>query len=247
MVKELTNKKFWSEYWMKKNKIDCSIIPETFLFHDVLNEYVPKTKKIKFLEIGGYPGQWAIFFAKYWRADSTLLDRYVDMKVIKSLSKVNDVENINVIEGDVFDLAVETKFDVVMSAGFIEHFSDVNSVVDRHVQFLKPNGTLVLTVPNLLGLNGLLQKTFDKKNYEIHYLETMCEQNLEKIIKSQNLEIVYIGYYGKFGLWLEDIMNKPKWLRLLVRLSDKLGRILVRFNSKIFSPHLVVIARNKNI
>jgi len=247
MNKELTSKKYWYEYWKGKPKIDSSIIAKDFLFHEVLNKYVPKKEKITFLEIGGYPGKWAIFFAKYWSANSTLLDRYIDREVIQALSKTNAVENINIIEGDVFDLSVDKKFDVVMSAGFIEHFSDVPSVVDKHVDYLKPNGILIMSVPNLLGLNGLLQKVVDRETYDTHFLETMNDQKLKEIVSSRGLDIEYISYHSKFGVWLEDINNKPRWVRRLVYLINIIGKFLVRFESRVFSPYLIVVAKNKNI
>ena len=185
------------------------------------------------------------FFAKYWSADSTLLDRYIDREVIKSLAATNSVNNINIIEGDVFDLTVDSKFDVVMSAGFIEHFSDVASVVDRHIDYLKPDGILILTVPNLLGLNGLVQKVVDRETYDTHFLETMNDNNLKKIVSDRNLDIEYISYHSKFGVWLEDIMDKPRWIRRLVFLTNIFGKFLVRFESRIFSPYLVIVAKNK--
>ena len=247
MNEELTSKKYWSKYWKTKPKIEGLIIEKDFLFHDVLSKYVPKKQKINFLEIGGFPGQWAIFFAKYWGANSTLLDRYIDREVIQALSTTNAVKNINIIEGDVFDLSVNEKFDVVMSAGFIEHFSNVNSVIDKHIDYLEPNGILILSVPNLLGLNGLLQKIIDKETYDTHFLETMDDQNLKRIVSGKNLDIEYINYYGKFCLWLEDVDDKPRLIRRLVYLTNIVGRFLVRFESRMFSPYLIVVAKNKKI
>lgn len=245
MNKELTSESYWSKYWKKKPKIDGSIIGKDFLFHDVLETYVPKKQDISFLEIGGYPGKWAIYFAKFWSAKSSLLDRYIDHDVIRALSDINGVENIDVIEGDVFKLRSARKFDVVMSAGFIEHFSDVSSVVDKHIQYLKADGTLILTVPNFLGLNGLLQKTFDRDTYDTHFLETMHDDKLKKIVSEKNMEVQHVSYYGRFGVWLEDINNKPRWVRRLVYLTNIIGKFMARFESRVFSPYLVMVAKKK--
>ena len=246
MNEELTSKKYWSKYWKAKPKIE-NIVGKDFLFHDVINKYVPKKEKINFLEIGGYPGQWAIFFAKHMSANSTLLDRYIDREVILSLSKANSVKHINIIEGDVFDLNIDKKFDVVMSAGFIEHFSDVTTVVDKHIDYLAPNGILILTVPNLLGLNGLIQKIVDKETYNTHFLETMNDKNLKQIVSSRNLDIEYVSYHSKFGIWLEGINDRPRWVRRLFYLTNIIGKSLVRFESRMFSPYLILVAKNKKI
>jgi SAM-dependent methyltransferase len=245
MNKELTSESYWSKYWKSKPKIDESTVGEDFLFHDVLEKYVPKKQDMSFLEVGGYPGMWAIYFAKFYSAKSSLLDRYADRNVIQALSKKNFVENIDVIEGDVFKLNPARKFDVVMSAGFIEHFSDVSGVVDKHIEYLKADGTLILTVPNFLGLNGLLQKMVDRETYETHFLETMYDNKLKKIVGDKNMEVIFISYYGKFCLWLEDINNKPRWLRRSIYLANVIGKFIARFESRLFSPYLVIVAKKK--
>ena len=245
MNKELTSESYWSKYWKNKPKIDESVIKKDFLFHDVLEKYVPRKKDMSFLEVGGYPGMWAIYFAKFWFAKSSLVDRYVDRDVMRALLNKNGVDRINVIEGDVFKLSATNKFDVVMSAGFIEHFSDVSGVVDKHIEYLKPDGTLVMTVPNFLGLNGYLQKILDRETYDTHFLETMYDDKLKKIVSDKNLQIQYISYYGKFGVWLEDIHKKPRWLRRSVYLANIIGKFMVRFESRIFSPYLVMVAKQK--
>ena len=245
MNQELTNESYWSKYWKSKPAIDESIIGKDFLFHDILEKYVPRKKEMSFLEIGGFPGMWAIYFAKFWSAKSSLLDRYADRDVIQSLSKKNGIESIDVIEGDIFKLSITKKFDVVMSVGFIEHFSDVSVVVDKHIEYMKEDGTLILTVPNFLGLNGRLQKILDRETYDTHFLDTMYDNNLTQVVIKKNIEIQHINYYGNFGVWLEDINNKPKWLRRSIYLTNIIGKFIVRFESRIFSPYLVMVAKRK--
>jgi hypothetical protein len=46
-------------------------------------------------------------------------------------------------------------------------------------------------------------------------------------------------------VWLEDISNKPRWVRRLVYLTNIIGKLLVRFESRMFSPYLILIAKNK--
>jgi len=41
MNEELTSKKYWSKYWKAKPKIE-NIVGKDFLFHDIINKYVPK-------------------------------------------------------------------------------------------------------------------------------------------------------------------------------------------------------------
>ena len=242
-IKELTSESYWRKYWKSKLNIDKSIIGPDLLFHDILEKYIPKSDAIRFLEVGGYPGLWAIYFAKFWGADAALVDRYADRDVIKSLGLVNGINNIDVIEGDIFQLSIDKKFNVVMSAGFIEHFSDASLVVAKHIDFLEDDGILVLTVPNFLGLNGLLQKIFDRETYNTHYLDVMYAKRLQRIVSSKGMQISYIGYYGKFAIWLENINTRSVWLGRAFYIANTIGKLLVRFESRLFSPYLVVVAK----
>lgn len=241
---QLTNSSFWKKYWKSKTKIEETIVGENYLFSDLLKTYAPPKQTAKgfsFLEIGGYPGYWSVFMTKYLDAESTLLDRYIDNDNIANLAKANGVDFINSIECDIFSHNVKTKYDVVMSAGFIEHFIDINDMIDRHLEFVKHKGMLILTVPNFLGVNGYLQKKVDYDIYAMHNLKTMSKSNMLNIMNSKQVMVKYASYYGYFGLWLEDIAHKPFWLRVAIPLLSRIGRLLVRFQSKIFSPHFVII------
>jgi len=169
------------------------------------------------------------------------LDSYIDNDTIVNLAKTNGVDFINKIEYDIFSHNVKTKYDVVMSAGFIEHFIDINDMIDRHLEFVKHKGVLILTVPNFLGVNGYLQKKVDYDIYATHNLKTMSKSRMLNIMNSKQVRVKYANYYGYFGLWLEDRAHKPFWLRVAVSLLNRIGRLFVRFQSRIFSPHFVII------
>ena len=49
-------------------------------------------------------------------------------------------------------------FHIVYSLGFIEHFKELNIVVKKHTELLKPGGILLLGVPNLGGIYSFLLK-----------------------------------------------------------------------------------------
>jgi 2-polyprenyl-3-methyl-5-hydroxy-6-metoxy-1,4-benzoquinol methylase len=240
---ELTTETFWREYWKNTSNIDDAIIAKNHLFYDVLKKYSPTHEGFSFLEIGGFPGRWSIFMKKYLGAESTILDNYIDRMVIDKLSEINGVSQINTIECDVLSHNIKIKYDVVMSAGFIEHFLDLSIIIDKHLEFVKPDGVLILTVPNFLSVNGLLQKKVDFSNYSVHNLDAMSKSNMIKILNTKNITVEFANYYGFFGLWLESLKDRHLMLRILVYIFNKIGKLLVRFESKIFSPHFVTVVR----
>src|SRR5262249_26042713 len=145
----LTDRTFWADYW--KSKLDRLIttIPPDFLFSKTLSKFLPQRSGLEFIELGGFPGFYSIFFKKYYGYHPTLFDYYIDREIIAKLSKINNVfEDINVIEEDFFNFKPENSFDVVMSVGLVEHFTDLQAVIDLHVKLLKQKGYLVIAVPN---------------------------------------------------------------------------------------------------
>jgi len=64
--------------------------------------------------------------------------------------------DVTIYNRDIFgDLSDLPSFDIVFSMGFIEHFSDLDSIVGKHVELLKKHGILLLGVPNYRGIPRL--------------------------------------------------------------------------------------------
>lgn len=79
------------------------------------------------------------------------------------------------VQGEVFccdifaipDDLVE-RFDVVVTFGLIEHFSNTTEIVTALSRLIKPGGLVFTNVPNMYGMTGFTQKILDKKVYDIH-------------------------------------------------------------------------------
>ena len=113
----------------------------------------------------------------------TLLDYVVIPDAIASVESINGLPlgSINLIQEDFFSFDSDIKYDIVCSFGFVEHFEDTEPVLRRHCHLVKPGGRLLITMPNFLGLNGLLHKWFDPENYNKHNLKAMDLNRLENI------------------------------------------------------------------
>ena len=135
MNNQLTDRDFWVKYW--ENKTDLSvIIPENYLFHRQLADSVYKNGIKTAIELGGFPGYYAVFLKKYLKLDVTLLDYFVHQPITKALLKTNDLPNdaIKIIETDLFNYTTPEHFDLVLSCGLIEHFNDTADIINRRRQ-----------------------------------------------------------------------------------------------------------------
>ena len=85
----LTDRDFWVKYW--ESKTDLSVeIPENYLFHRQLADIVAKEKVKTAIELGGFPGYYAVFLKKYLKLNS-ILELLQIADVLKLVSIVNSI------------------------------------------------------------------------------------------------------------------------------------------------------------
>jgi SAM-dependent methyltransferase len=246
-LETLTDRAFWKNYWASKENV-CVEIPENYLFHDLFEGIISKSKPTTVIEIGGFPGYYSVFLNKYLQLKPTLLDFYIDTSIIQRLCEVNRIsdENISVIESDFFNVKDAKEFDIVFSAGFIEHFEDTKDVISQHVNLLKKGGVLFISLPNFKGFNGRIQKRYDKENLDKHNLNCMDIDFLKSVCTDLNLRDVEVEYYGRFGMWLENMHQQKSFTRIYLRWVKLFWKIIFAvfpFNSKMFSPYIIIIAK----
>lgn len=239
---KLTNDDFWRNYWRGKASAFSLDVTPRYLFADVIQAFVPQGIR-SFLELGGFPGYFSVLFKKLYGAEATLCDSYIDEEAVNSLCRANAVDGIRVIKADLFELHTDP-FDVVLSAGLIEHFADPAEVIAKHFELVNEGGYVIIGVPNFKGLNGLVQRISAPSVYRAHNLDVMKFQVLTDACQVNRAEVLYLDYYGKFGIWLEDWEQRSVFTRTFISLINQL-RHLIWFESRSLSPYIVCIARKQ--
>lgn len=179
--------------------------------------------------------------------DTTLLDYFIHPGLVNKLLAKNDLHegDIKIIEADLFTYQPAVQYDMVLSFGLIEHFSDTKFIIEKHLPFLKPGGTLFITLPNFKGINGWVQRKFDLENYNKHYIESMNPALLESYCKQLGLKAVESYYHGKFSMWLENKATQSTFAKAFVKSLWFAGKVftkIVPFESKMLSPYIVLKA-----
>lgn len=133
----------------------------------------------------------------------------MDVEQVHQLEKANGLESgtIKCIEKDFFKFKSDVKYDFVFSAGFIEHFEDTADVIKRHIDIAAQGETIFILLPNFRGLNGWIQKHFDKENYDAHNIHSMDMDFLKSIMRTMDVQNVKVCYLRKNMLWI----NKSKY------------------------------------
>ncbi|TCD19844.1 methyltransferase domain-containing protein [Pedobacter psychrodurus] len=247
MANLLTDRAFWVNYWESKKGLAVQL-PSNYLFHQQLADVIQKNNVKTAIELGGFPGYYAVFLKKYFKLDVTLLDYFVHPPVVNELLEKNGLteKDIHIIETDLFNYTPEKQYDLVLSCGLIEHFNDTADIINRHIAFVKPGGTLFITLPNFKAVNGWFQKTFDRENYDKHNIDSMDPVLLKSICEQAGLTEVKSGYFGRFSVWLENESQKSAGVRLFkkaVWLTGKVFTKIIPFESKNLSPYIILVAK----
>jgi SAM-dependent methyltransferase len=235
------------EYWQEHYGHDRppAYNEEAIPFSDLFREHVPQDAKTCF-EVGCYPGNFLLHFALRFGCRVSGLD-----SVPQTLTELPErfarygVTTEYLFCEDFFNFSTSLKFDIVMSYGFIEHFYDVETVIDRHAALLSPGGTLIVAAPNFRRIQWFFHRLLDRKNLDRHVIEAMDLARWRSAIQRNNLDILFHGYWRTADFWYETptaqrIRSGLAWR--VSSLANKLDRTIT-FPNPYTSPFMISIAR----
>lgn len=256
---KLTEKEFWNNFWDNirlPNRISNDLKFDRVISETIKN-YIPKANfNKKVLEIGCAVGKWLVFFYEELNYIIHGIE-YLESGVKKTIENFEKCQisskSYKVLNEDFSTSRINEKYDIVMSLGFIEHFEDPISILDKHLFILKENGFLIIGVPNFTGINKYLQKNVDKylepqeKILLTHNLTTMKKTFYIEYARNRELDPVYISYIGGFEPTLFNFNPIKKKIHRIIML------VLTTIFSKLFhksknskvSGYLFIIMKNK--
>jgi 2-polyprenyl-3-methyl-5-hydroxy-6-metoxy-1,4-benzoquinol methylase len=210
------------------------------------------------VEVGSAPGDFLVEFSRrYGCVPHGIEYSQVGVELNRKMFVTHGFNPDNVIHTDFFSKQFQQKykerFHAVISRGFVEHFSDVSPVLDLHMNLLAPGGYLILSIPNLRGLNYILARVLDKQAIPRHNLQIMKKEAFAALFERDDLEKRFCDYYGTFNLCL---FTSGSPLRgFLLRSGHKIQPFLnIAFHSFLgdrgaesatFSPALLYIGRKR--
>jgi 2-polyprenyl-3-methyl-5-hydroxy-6-metoxy-1,4-benzoquinol methylase len=220
--------------------------PTVALLYEHLNLVKPGETKSVF-EIGVYPGRFMYHFGKLgYELHGIDQTKYLPalVKWLKDQQfKVGQFEQL-----DVMKVPESKQYDVVFSAGFIEHFVQFKDMISLHAKLVKPGGYVYITAPNFGGkLQYFLHSTLDKQNLDRHYVPSMNVAIWAEVLQQHGFSIVQSGYIGGIDFWVDKEKRSAgkKLLLSLAKKAIKIARKLQLPNRRSYSPECVIIAQKK--
>jgi len=165
---------------------------------------------------------------------------------------------VDFVLGNIFDINNEKKFDCVLITEVIEHVAHPDQFLKRCMDFLQPNGIIVLTTPNGEYFRNKLPKfseCSDPSQFEVGQFKPGSDGHifllhLDEVSKLASECNMHIESFQLFNNFLTSGHLKLRYIlrffpisaiNLLESLTQKLPR---RFSAKIHVQTLAILKRN---
>ena len=251
-MERLTKEEYWEESW-KNIQLPAAyltdhshkIIAKKVISLFKKNDFIPE----KIIELGGCPGRWPDFFNKEYGSYCDVVDYgknncEITVENYKMLGIKGEVYN-----QDLFSNSLKNEsYDMVISDGLVEHFSELGLIFKKHVELLKQNGFLIIGVPNIKKspfYNYFAKK--DPESYNGH--KFIKKEELYSEAEENNLEIIFCDYLGVFnpGLVHWDFIKNSN-VKMFFDYSfqfinSALSFMNIKRESKLFSPYIFLVCK----
>ncbi|MGQ0593119.1 MAG: SAM-dependent methyltransferase [Gammaproteobacteria bacterium] len=257
-MKNLTNVEMWNRGYISRNQFDELALDWrnhcNRLIAEKLEEIGLNGKRV--LEIGAGDSQWLTHFArKYPSSRFGGLDYSMAgcERLSRRVAAAGGKVSVAVYHQDVFaaESALHGKFDLIVSFGVVEHFSDLSHALLAKRNYLNEHGMMFTLIPNMAGSIGFLTRLFNCAVYERH--NPHDSMSFLEGHRKAGMTVLSGGYLGStnFGV-LSSCFNERRGLSwhayvLLTRLSKAIGYVECKLGdfpvSKAFSPYIYAISR----
>ncbi len=221
-METLTSKKYWEDYYKSSNTKKEGIIRICSKYDDRFDTLVetctrpPETV----IEIGAYPGRFLAYISSKYLLKATALDFNSDKsKILDSFAAMKGSELEEIIQADFLQYEPTRQYDLVLSNGFVEHFLNFDEVLNRHLDYLKPGGAMLIMIPNKRYLRKYYGLLVDQANLKAHNLKCMHIKVFRDFALRNDLSIKYLSYYGGFAYRVHQELNLAQ--KVSIRLSGQ--------------------------
>ena len=167
-------------------------------FSEIRNDIIEliQCNNCNILEIGCGEGNTLIELKRQGKAKFVVGIDIVDLNQSSKLDKfiLADIENDNI------ELP-EEYFDIIICADVLEHLKDPWSVLKKIRKFLKPNGILLASIPNVREIKTLISivikgdfKYVDTGILDKTHLRFFCKKNIIELFESAGYKIEKITF-----------------------------------------------------
>lgn len=197
---------------------------------DILNKYFhPSDRKV--LDIGAGNGRWSKLFLSL---NSQVCALDISQGMCKMLARI---DKLNVIEGDIQQLKLDEKFDLVFSMRALK-YTDLRRALENITYALKDEGLVVFELPYrynpfyvLYSLLAIVLVRIRKNNRHVHYILTINlygKSEVRKMILDYNYKILHIKKGFFFPDFFYSKVTNETLLKCIIPCDTFFSKILPR-------------------
>ena len=254
----LTKKQHWDQNYVSRKEI----VDLNFDWRDHTNHLIVKRieeigldgKSV--LEIGAGDSPWLLYFAKKYPGSRFAGLDYSKAgceRLAERAAAICETTTIDIYHQDMFatESALHGRFDLVLSFGVVEHFTELSHALLAKREYLKDKGLMFSLIPNMAGTIGYFTKLFNRKIYEMHnphdwhsFLEGHREAGLTVIssgyLGSINFGVLSSCFEKHEGFSWHIYVFLTRLTKALWLVENKLGDLP---RGRMFSPYIYAISR----
>jgi len=241
-----TSQAYWEAYYRRAG-VERALVERMAARYDALWEKLYRAaagRPRSVLEIGGYPGRYLAYFSHVYGLEPACLDFNSDRLKVEEAFAAFGLRSGRILQADFLDYEPDDQYDLVYSLGLVEHFEDVQGVLDRHLAWLRPGGALLVLVPNKRYLRKWYGQLLDRENLKAHNLTCMRKRVFYHFAERHRLQLHSLGYCGSFPYKVHQKLRSParKLIYHAVRqVSRRTAALQERYPSRWYSAGLYAL------
>jgi ubiquinone/menaquinone biosynthesis C-methylase UbiE len=245
-----------------RNPLSYSVGTQVRILHLVkFLDNLPENSKI--LDLGCGIG----FFSGLSSSKGSIYGVDPDRKAIEKAKQLYPFEKTNIYFKECCGeniLFPNNSFDGLICSEVLEHVDDIHLTMNEICRVCRTGGKILITVPSIEGIFGTFFLNIGHNltnKYEYHQRDGFTKKEIEKILEKYNITIkntyysrvflteIFMGVTKIFHSLIKkkpiegqhDILEPPKFFKVLSNLFSYVGRFEDRFLSKLLKGHMIII------
>lgn len=226
----ITTQDYWEEAWRDKDIPDAinpnDDSPENH-YYKVMHTLFARAlgpscaPGARLIELGCGGSRWLPYFHRAFGYDVCGIDyTTTGLHLSRSILDNAGVKG-EVVQGDLFEPPSNwvEQFDVVVTFGLVEHFTNTSHVVSACARYLRPGGKMITLVPTMRGLYGVAYRLLRPDVYSKHI--PLSRETLSQAHEDAGLSVSRCDYV----LGLPGILSAPANTGIASRTAFAVSRL----------------------
>lgn len=163
---------------------------------DLINLINPNSKDLKILEIGAAYGE-----TLYYLKESGIASEAVGVDIFEDVKNKQNYKSIDrFIFGDIEKIELSEyiqNFDLILLPDVLEHLFEPKSVLEKLKTYLKEDGQIILSMPNIRHYSAIYKIVFkgdfryeESGIFDYTHVRFYCRKNIQELLETSGYKVL---------------------------------------------------------